>query len=246
MTSPLQLGTITLSGLELPSRMPFGGAQRLAVHRLPGGGRVIDAMGADDRDVSWSATFIGPAAVSRARQLDAMRTAGAPVTLSWADFRRTAVISAFEPDYSAAGGLVPYSITLCLLPDAQAPAPLTNQQAATSLTADLDETVTDATLAASVALAELQLAAYDAFTVGTTAYTAALTASQAAASAAAAAQLAAESRASAAVAGAGTQVVAGADALSFVSNLLALGGAASSMASAGVVAARMGRVVGLL
>ncbi|MGY0484317.1 hypothetical protein HUK83_04430 [Endobacter medicaginis] len=226
--------------------MPFGGAQRLAVHRLPGGGRVIDAMGADDRDVSWTGTFIGPAAVSRARQLDSMRQAGAPVTLSWADFRRTAVISAFEPDYSAGGGLVPYSITLCLLTDTAAPAPQTNQQAAAGLTADLDETVTDAALAASVALAEAQLLAYDAFTVGSTAYTAALQATQAAASAAAATRLAAESHAAAAVAGAGTQVVAGADALSFVSNLSALGGAAASMASAGVAAARLGRVVGLL
>ena len=46
--APVILGPIALQGFEVPESITIGGAQRLAIHRLPGGARVIDALGPDD------------------------------------------------------------------------------------------------------------------------------------------------------------------------------------------------------
>ena len=40
----LLLGSVQFADFELPTSITWGGAQSLAVHRLPGGVRVIDAM----------------------------------------------------------------------------------------------------------------------------------------------------------------------------------------------------------
>ena len=107
------LGGVTLTGMATPERMPFGGSQQLVVHKLPGGGRVIDAMGPDERDIEWSGllqAFDGTNAVAVARQIDAMRRAGAAVTLAWGDFSKQVVIRSFEPDYTRGGAMIPYRI----------------------------------------------------------------------------------------------------------------------------------------
>jgi len=95
----LTLGPLTLEGFEVPSRVRFGGAQALAVHKLPGGVRVIDAMGRDDADLVWSGYFAGPSAGSRARLLDALRVAGAALPLSWDAFCYSVIISTADLDY---------------------------------------------------------------------------------------------------------------------------------------------------
>jgi hypothetical protein len=59
------VGGVGLSGLEVPATMSFGGEQRLAVHELPGGGRVVDALGPQEADVEWTGWFTGSNAVSR-------------------------------------------------------------------------------------------------------------------------------------------------------------------------------------
>lgn len=104
------LGGVGLSGLEVPARMPWGGDQRVVVHKMPGGGRVIDALGRDDRDIEWSGYFTGSDAVSRALQFDAIRTAGAQVVLTWGSFRRQVVLKTFDCEYGSAGSLLPYRV----------------------------------------------------------------------------------------------------------------------------------------
>ncbi|MGI4793144.1 MAG: hypothetical protein ACRYG8_03480 [Janthinobacterium lividum] len=104
------LGGVGLTGMEVPARIPFGGDQRLVVHKMPGGGRVVDALGRDDRDIEWSGTFTGSNAVSRALQLDALRVAGRKVVLTWGNFRRTVVVKTFDCDYGSAGSLLPYRV----------------------------------------------------------------------------------------------------------------------------------------
>jgi hypothetical protein len=46
MSEYLLIGPVLLEAFELPARVAWGGRQRLAVHRLPGGRRVIDALAA--------------------------------------------------------------------------------------------------------------------------------------------------------------------------------------------------------
>jgi hypothetical protein len=95
MTS-LVLGPVLFKDLEIPERLSFGGSQRLAVHRLIGGFRVIDAMGPDESERRWVGRLQGADASDRARLLDTLRTQGAQLPLSFGAFAAIVVISDLE------------------------------------------------------------------------------------------------------------------------------------------------------
>src|SRR5271169_3708197 len=80
------LGDITFDFFEVPEEIPWGGTQRAAVHQLPGGIRIVDAMGSDDGDLTWKGTFYGQTSVDRALQLDFLRKQGEAVLLTWGEF----------------------------------------------------------------------------------------------------------------------------------------------------------------
>jgi hypothetical protein len=94
------LGGVMLDGLAAVAGIRFGGAQALVVHRLPGGARVIDAMGPDDADIAWQGYLAGSDALDQARLLDAMRAAGSALPLSWDAALYTVVISQLDFTYS--------------------------------------------------------------------------------------------------------------------------------------------------
>jgi hypothetical protein len=90
--------TFTLGGLQFddfstPSDPPFVGRQVMAIHKLPDGARVIDVIGPDDHDYSFSGIFWGANAAADAEALDAMRMAGRPIELRWGDRAWTVMIS---------------------------------------------------------------------------------------------------------------------------------------------------------
>lgn len=116
------LGPVTFLGFEVPERITLGGRQRLAVHRLPGGARVVDAMGPDDRDLAWSGVVSGPRAGERVRQLDRLRRAGEALPLSWDGWRFTVVIAEFEAE-SAHPAWVPYRMSCTVLTEGDLVAP---------------------------------------------------------------------------------------------------------------------------
>ena len=107
---------------EVPSRITFGGRQRVAIHELPGGGRVIDAMGRDDAPLAWSGTFSGPAAAARALQLDLMRAEGLPWVLAWDVFSYLVVVTEFSASYER-GNWIPYRIACGVMIDETAVLP---------------------------------------------------------------------------------------------------------------------------
>jgi hypothetical protein len=111
------IGDVTLYGFEVPENLKWGGKQKLEIHKLPGGDRVFDILGADDAPIEWSGYFSGPLAGYRARSIDAMRTAGVPVTLSWPGFTRTVIIESFTCNSARGGFLLPYSISCEVIPD---------------------------------------------------------------------------------------------------------------------------------
>jgi hypothetical protein len=82
-TTRITLGGIVFEAFEVPEQIEFGGKQRMAIHDLPGGGRVIDLLGPTDSDLVFGGIFSGAEAGTRARALDAMRAAGLPLPLSW-------------------------------------------------------------------------------------------------------------------------------------------------------------------
>ncbi len=112
----LLLGPILFADFELPSAISWGGTQSLATHQLPGGTRVIDAMGRDDAPISWSGIFTGTDASVRAHALDLMRAEGAVWPLSWQDFSYAVAISSFQADYRRTNW-IPYRISCAVLQD---------------------------------------------------------------------------------------------------------------------------------
>lgn len=113
----LLLGPIELRDFEVPSKINIGGSQRLVVHRLPGGTRVIDALGRDDAEIVFSGSFSGSDATTRARLIDEMRVSGLPMPLTWDVFFYYVIIKQFDADYRF-GWWIPYRITCTVVCDA--------------------------------------------------------------------------------------------------------------------------------
>jgi hypothetical protein len=93
------LGGFVFENYAIPEQVPQGGEHHLVVHKLIGGDRVIDAMGPDDADISWSGRFQGPLATQQAMALDQLRKAGTQLPLVIDSQFYTVAIRKFEWDY---------------------------------------------------------------------------------------------------------------------------------------------------
>jgi len=172
MSNYLLLGAVLFQDFELPERISWGGAQRLTVHQLPGGTRVIDALGRDDKQITWSGVFSGSGASDRARLIDLMRADGSLWPLTWEAFFYSVVIASFDADYSRSNW-IPYRITCTVLRDEAEAVVL----AAASLAADALSDLTSADgLGSGIDLSSplSALAAPGATTLGSAAYGTAL------------------------------------------------------------------------
>jgi hypothetical protein len=96
---PIQLGSVGLSAFEVPSSVKFGGTQRVVVHRLYGGGRVVECLGPDPGEISFEGAFTGPDAARRARTVENMRVSGQPVWLTWDSFGFNVLVQTLAIDY---------------------------------------------------------------------------------------------------------------------------------------------------
>ena len=112
----LVLGPVAFETFEVPARIGFGGHQRMVVHTLPGGARIIDTMGRDDAPIAWSGAFSGPDAALRARLLDILRSEGAVWTLAWDAFSFSVIIAEFEAQYERSNW-IPYRVSCTVLAD---------------------------------------------------------------------------------------------------------------------------------
>ncbi|WP_051949300.1 hypothetical protein [Methylosinus sp. PW1] len=96
----LKLGNFVFQEFEIPSKITgLGGKQTIAKSQLIGGLRVVDAMGADNADLSWDGRFRGIDALKRAQTLDRMRKGGEVFQLRWGGLYYEVVISDFTFDY---------------------------------------------------------------------------------------------------------------------------------------------------
>lgn len=112
MVDQLTLGTITFQNYDYapPNRMPFGGQQAMIVHKLPGGNRVIDTLGPDEDDISWSGFFLSPNALFWCRRLDGLRAQGLVQTLTFAGTSRQVIIKSFRAHIRRYPNWVEYEI----------------------------------------------------------------------------------------------------------------------------------------
>jgi hypothetical protein len=170
MMALLTLGGVELIDFEIPSDVIFGGAQRLAVHTLIGGMRVVDVMGPDDASLRWAGVFSGPYAGDRARMFDAMRGAGATLGVSWDAFSYNVVIESLIMDYRNPWW-IPYQISCVVVVDLG--------ESVAAYTPDLADAILDDLTSASayfdVSSALSAISVPDALTQGNADYAAAAT-----------------------------------------------------------------------
>ena len=151
MAGSLVLGPVVFQGFEVPSRLQFGGRQRLVVHELPGGGRVVDAMGAEEEPVSWSGVVSGPDAEERVRVLERLRRSGAVLPLSWEGWLFTVIIESFEVG-AMNPAWIPYKLQACVVAARDVVTVAAEAVAAVGLAAFGGVTGTDAQLASASGL----------------------------------------------------------------------------------------------
>lgn len=120
MATNLSLGDVLFAELEVPDRITFGGEQKLTVHELVGGTRIVDAMGRSDMPLGWTGYFMGQDALSRARYLETLRIAGQPIPLVWSELQYIVIISHFEADFEREWH-IPYRITCVVVQNATQP-----------------------------------------------------------------------------------------------------------------------------
>jgi hypothetical protein len=166
----LLLGPVVFQEFEVPSGINFGGRQRLALHRLPGDARIIDALGRDDAQIAFSGIFSGSDATLRARSLDELRVSGLTLPLTWDVFFYTVVIAEFHAQYRNSWW-IPYQIICTVLRDEAAAVLQPIVSLATAALADIGNAAAGA-LSAGLDMSTVQtaLGAPDATIRGTAAY----------------------------------------------------------------------------
>lgn len=114
----LLLGSFLFQDFEIPENVRglLSGKQMLAAKKLIGGQRVIDAMGPDPDDISWSGRFQGGDVVSRAQQIADMRDTGQTQSLVCDLVVLTVLIADFKFSYERPYQAT-YEITVMVLPD---------------------------------------------------------------------------------------------------------------------------------
>jgi hypothetical protein len=108
---PLYNGLINLGGLDfvdfsIPEVVRSAGPYRFEVHKQPGGARQIDAMGDDPDPYEWEGLWLQTDAIDQMQMLQAMKTAGDPVVLTYGgifgdEFLDNVVIESVTFDYHA-------------------------------------------------------------------------------------------------------------------------------------------------
>lgn len=132
----LTLAGVPFQDFEVPAQIRFGGSQRLAVHELIGGGRVVDALGDDAGEISFSGIFSGSNASSRAQTLDAACALGATIPLVWDGFYYLVVIAEFTAAYEKPWW-IPFSLRCAVAADPAAALAALAAPAASLISGDL-------------------------------------------------------------------------------------------------------------
>ena len=95
----LTLGGVTFTGFEIPEFIDVALRQSHNNHKLIGGERVVDAMGADYEPILWAGRFRGADAEARARRLEAMAAGGGEQDLAWSGYYYRVLVTGFRAKF---------------------------------------------------------------------------------------------------------------------------------------------------
>lgn len=169
----LILGPVVFDGFEIASGVAFGGGQRLVVHDLPGGRRVVDALGRQDMTIGFQGFFSGSDATLRARMVDELRASGVLLPMTWDVFFYSVVIREFVADYQC-GWWIPYRLECLVVRDEASALIQTAVELGASVIADLGAAAAQALpLVPSLGTAQVAASQSGAAVAGTGAYAAA-------------------------------------------------------------------------
>lgn len=113
-TDFLVLGGIVFDDWSTPSNMPYGGHQAMAVHKLPGGARVVDTLGPDEADIRFTGIMYDDNAYGVSETLDALRLSGTQVPLMFAGRFYQVIVARTKVDIKRFPQLMAYDVT-CLV-----------------------------------------------------------------------------------------------------------------------------------
>jgi hypothetical protein len=92
----LIVGDVEFTGLEVPESVTVGAKQQLVVHKLVGGRRIVDVLGVDYDNLSWSGWMTGATAGDRVTELEILRDAGLPLTFNMDGYYFNVIIQYFN------------------------------------------------------------------------------------------------------------------------------------------------------
>ncbi len=148
---PVVLGPLELTGLEVPDAYDRAGTMQPVVHRLIGGGRVVQLLGPDPGRRRLQGFFTGPQATERAQILEAMRDSGNRISLTIGVWQEFVVLTSVVLRYSAQGSIVQYLLEAEPLPGGAAGLVATAAAVLASIGTQLAFATDDAALVGSTA-----------------------------------------------------------------------------------------------
>lgn len=97
----LTIGPFVFEDLEIPESISINKKQRTTIYRTGDGTSLIDVLGEDYQEISFSGIFSGRRAAARLRQLDLLRAQGIALQLTWETETVVATIHALKVIYKS-------------------------------------------------------------------------------------------------------------------------------------------------
>ncbi len=151
---PVVLGSFGFESFEVPATITLPVQQAIAIHKLIGGERVLDAMGPDYGDIAWTGTMLGGFAEGRAQMLKALVDAGQAAVLTWGTWAFTVMphIVTLKEAYQR----VDYALKCTVIRDDSSAPDVTAMDLNASVTQDMASALTQGGTALSATLGGLQ------------------------------------------------------------------------------------------
>lgn len=111
----LMIGPFVFEGLEIPESISIDKKQRTTIYRTGDGTSLIDMLGDDYQEISFSGIFSGRRAAARLRQLDLLRAQGIALQLTWETETVVATIHALKIIYKSSMW-ISYTIKCYIVP----------------------------------------------------------------------------------------------------------------------------------
>ncbi len=106
----MKLGQLILQDFEIPQYLRFGGRHKVAIRQFADGKRLVERLGPDDSEITFSGVFSGLGAEARVRAFDNLRLSGDIVWLTWESFKRRVIVRSLSCTYKSPWW-IPYQIS---------------------------------------------------------------------------------------------------------------------------------------